>query len=78
MQLDRKSVDRMLGLDDRQLRRLIERLAGEAGIDTSALNIGTADLAALRAALGSASDSDLAKLAAQIEARQNGGESHGK
>lgn len=77
MQLDRKSVDQMLRMDDKQLRRFIAQLAAEAGIDISALKIGAGDLAALRATLGSASNQDLARLAAQIAAQQKGG-NHGK
>lgn len=76
MQLDRKSVDRLLRLDDRQLRQLIDRLAAEAGIDASALGVSTADLGALRAALGQASDGELAELARTIEgarSRSGGG-----
>lgn len=77
MQLDRKSLNQMLRMDDKQLRQLINRLAGEAGIDRASLNISDSDLAALRKALGSASDSELTNLAAQLESRQNGGNRHG-
>lgn len=74
MQLDRKGIDRVLGLDDRQLRRLIERLAAEAGVDTSSLGVSTADLGALRAALGQAGDADLEVLSRTLEeARRSGG-----
>ncbi len=78
MQLDRKALRQMLTLDDDQLRRLIERLAREAGLPPSALPLGNADLSALRTALSSASDAELARIAAQITAAQNGGGAHGQ
>lgn len=52
MQLDRKSLNQMLRMDDKQLRQLINRLAGEAGIDRASLNISDSRPSALRKALG--------------------------
>ncbi len=76
MQFDRKSLERMLALDDEELRRLIDRLARESGINPGVLKLGSTDLAALRAAIGSASDAELNRLTTQIAERQNGGKSH--
>lgn len=77
MQFDRNSLNQMLRLDDKQLRQLIDRLAGEAGIDRAAIKVSDGDLAALRKALGSASDSELNSLASQLAKQQNGGGRHG-
>lgn len=76
MQFDRKSVDRMLNMEDDSLRQLIAGLARDAGIDPAALKIGPTDLAALRRAFGSMSDEELRRLAAQLG--QNGGQKHGQ
>ncbi|MBQ2766662.1 MAG: hypothetical protein IJF49_01125 [Clostridia bacterium] len=78
MQLDRKSVERMLRMDDNSLRQLINRLAHDAGIDLNALNISTADLGEVRRAFGTASDAELNALAAQIEAQRKGGGRDGR
>lgn len=76
MQFDRKSVDRMLNMEDDSLRQLIAGLARDAGIDPAALKIGPADLAALRRAFGAMSDEELHRLAGQLG--QNGGKNHGQ
>lgn len=76
MQFDRKSVDRMLNMEDDSLRQLIAGLARDAGIDPAALKIGSADLAALRRAFGAMSDEELRRLAGQLG--QNGGKNHGQ
>jgi len=78
MQFDRNAVNRMLRLDDGQLRQIIARLADEAGIDRAALNLSAGDLQALRQALGSASDQELTRLAEQLESQKNGGNTHGR
>lgn len=78
MQFDRNAVNRMLRLDDGQLRQIIARLADEAGIDRAALNLSAGDLQALRQALGSASDQELTRLAEQLESQKNGGSAHGR
>lgn len=77
MQVDKAAIDRMLKLDDRQLRQLIAQLAAGAGIAPGGLTVSDADLAALRKALGGASPEALAQLAAQLAA-QNRGMNHGK
>ena len=74
MQFDRKSVDRILNMDDDSLRQLIAGLARNAGIDPAALKIGTADLASLRRAFGTMSDEELRRLTGQTG--QNGGNKH--
>ena len=80
MQLDRKTINRVLDLDDRQLRRLIEHLATEAGVDASALGVNTTDLTALRRALGQAGDAELEAMSRSLEEvrrRSKGGDGRG-
>ncbi len=68
MDIDRRSLSRLLSLNDRQLVRMIEQLASENGIDLESFNVSTSDVAGLRQALGSISDEDLNSIAAQYEA----------
>ncbi|HOA85291.1 MAG: hypothetical protein GX057_06755 [Clostridiales bacterium] len=66
MQLDRDAVERLLGMNDTQLKFLIKKLATEAGLDLSAFNISSNDISSLRNALAKASDEDIAKAAEQL------------
>ena len=59
MQLDRKMLDRLLSLNDRQLQAVIDKLVSEYGLDLSAFQVRAGDMAALRRAIRSASDEDL-------------------
>lgn len=77
MQFDRKSVDRMLNMEDDSLRQLIAGLARDAGLSPDALKVSPADLAALRRAFGSMSDEELRRMAQQF-GEQKGGSGHGK
>ncbi len=77
MTLDRNAVNQLLSLNDRQLAIVIKKLAAEAGIDTSAIQINAANVAAIRAALSMATDEDLKSLAEQLGKMQKGGGYHG-
>jgi hypothetical protein len=66
MQLDRKAIDHLLGMNDAQLKFVISKLAVEAGLDLSAFNISGNDIASIRKALGNATDADIAKAAEQL------------
>lgn len=77
MTLDRNAVNQLLSLNDRQLAIVIKKLAAEAGIDTSAIQINAANVAAIRAALSMATDEDLKSLAEQLGKMQKGGGRHG-
>lgn len=70
MQLDRRALNRLLSLSDRQLETVIERLASEYGLDLSSFQIKEGDMESLRRALGSATDEDLLRLGEQLK---NGG-----
>ena len=54
MQIDKKMLDRLLGMNDDQLGDLIRRIATESGIDPAVLGISTENIAAIRAALSKA------------------------
>ena len=67
MQIDRASLERLLSLNDRQLKMIITKLAEDSGIDPTSLNINPSDVQSIRNALSSATDSDLAKIAQMYE-----------
>ena len=74
MQIDRKSLERLLMLNDRQLAAMIKRIAGEGGIDLSSFNVNPADLDSVRRALRGATDEDLLNITKQYEQmKKNGG-----
>ena len=56
----------MLLLNDRQLETVVKKLATDYGLDLAALNISTDNIAALRRALQSATDEELAALGEQL------------
>jgi ribosome recycling factor len=62
MQLDRKKLDRLLGMNDEQLSALVQSIAKESGIDPSALGLNPNNIQSIRQALGSATDEDLKEL----------------
>ena len=66
MQFDRKALDRLLLLNDRQLETVVRKLAGEYGLDLSSLQITTDNLKGLREALRAATDEELAALGEQL------------
>ena len=60
MQLDKKSLERLLKLNDDQLRGVLGKLLAEYGVDVSRVPLAQMDMTALRAVLGAATDRDLA------------------
>lgn len=66
MMLDRNALNRLLSLNDNQLKSVVERLAADSGIDFSSFNVSPDDIASVRAALSGATDSDLENLAQQL------------
>ena len=67
MQIDRASLDKLLSLNDLQLKLVITKLIRESGIDPAEFHINPADLASVRQALGSVSDEELARIAEQFD-----------
>lgn len=69
MQLDRNAINRMLTLNDAQLKALIRSLAQSSGLDLSAFNISENDVESIRRALAGATDADIARAAEQLGQR---------
>ncbi len=62
MQLDKKSIERLLKLNDDQMRAVIGKLLTEYGIDVSRVPLSSMDMSALRAVLQLAGEEDVARL----------------
>ncbi len=72
MQLDRKSLDTLIALDDAQLKFVISRLAVNAGIDIGHFDLNTNDAKKIREVLANLTDADIALAQSQIDARRRG------
>lgn len=70
MEIKRENIDKLLSLNDWQLKMIIQKLASESGIDPSQFNIDTNSIESIRRALSSASDEELKQIAEQYEQRQ--------
>ena len=62
MQIDRKTLQHLLSMDDQKLSLLLNRVAQESGLSPEALGARPDDIASIRAALGSATEEDLKRL----------------
>ena len=71
MQLDREAINKLLSLNDIQLRIVISRLLRENGIDPSALDIDTRNMANLRSVLKNATDEDLKRASEILSSAKN-------
>ncbi len=67
MKLDRKTLNKLLAMNDAQLRAVMEKLAREYGLDLSAFHVREGDMQSLRRAIANATDEDLIRLAEQFE-----------
>ena len=76
MKLDRNAIHALLALDDDQLRAIIRGLAARSGASPDALHITQSDLAAVRQALRSATDEDIAQAMRRL-GLTGGGNPHG-
>lgn len=70
MQLDKKSLNRLLALSDRQLQIFVEKLATEYGLDLSHFQVREGDIQSLRNAIRNATDEDLLDLTRQLKDRR--------
>ncbi len=61
MQLDKKSLERLLRLNDDALRGVLGHLLTEYGVDTSRVPLENLDMTALRALLSAATDEDISR-----------------
>lgn len=75
MTFDKKSLDRLLSLDDEMLRSVLTRLLAEYGVDPSAVPLRNMDMGRLRDALRGATDEDIARFMQLMQAsgKANGG-----
>ena len=73
MQIDRKMLNGLLALNDRQLQALFVRLIKESGIDPSQFNVDPQSVQSIRSAIKNASDEDLTRIAEQYESNKKGG-----
>lgn len=76
MQLDKKSLDRLLALNDQQLRGVLRALLSEYGVDPATVPLEQFDMTKLRAVLGSATDEDIKRFMTMLSA--SGGNSGGR
>lgn len=73
MQLDQKSLDRLLKLNDDQLRGVLGKLLAEYGVDVSRVPLQQMDMTALRAVLSAATDEDIARFVQMLGGGASGG-----
>lgn len=73
MQIDRKMLDSLLSLNDRQLHTLFVKLIRDSGIDPAQFNIDPQSVGSIRNAIKNATDEDLTKIAEQYTANKKGG-----
>lgn len=76
MKIDKKSLDRLLKLNDDQLRRVMAGLLSEYGIDPSAVPLEQFDMGKLRMVLQTATDDDIRRLLTALGGTP-GGDHHG-
>lgn len=62
MQIDRNMLEKLLTMNDAELRSVIETVATEAGIDPAMLGLDTQNIGSIRRALGSATDTDIKQI----------------
>ena len=74
MQLDKKSLDRLLKLNDDQLRGVLGKLLAEYGVDVSRVPLGQMDMTALRAVLSAATEEDVARFLQMMGGTPGGGQ----
>jgi hypothetical protein len=70
MEIKRENIDKLLSLNDWQLKMIIQKIANESGIDPSQFNIDTGSIESIRRALSTATDDDLKQIATQYEQNQ--------
>lgn len=75
MQLDKKSLDRLLALNDDQLRMVLRGLLKEYGVDPSTIPLEQFDMGKLRTALSAATEEDVKRFMTMLSGQggQGGG-----
>ncbi len=72
MQLDRNQLNRLLRLNDDQLRAVLGKLLAEYGLDAAAFPLASMDMSRLRAVLQTATDEDIARFMSGVGASSVG------
>ena len=67
MEIDRNALDKLLRLNDTQLKMVIRNLAASSGIDPRDFNINPSDVSSIRRALSTVSDEELCQIARAYE-----------
>lgn len=67
MEIKRENIDKLLSLNDWQLKMIIQKIAAESGIDPAQFNINTNSIDSIRKALTNATDEELRQVAEQYE-----------
>lgn len=62
MPMDKQQIDRLLRLNDDQLRAVLGKLLASYGVDVSRVPLATMDVGALRMLLQNASEQDIERL----------------
>jgi hypothetical protein len=77
MNLDQNSIKRLVSLNDKQLRQVLQKLAADYGVDLSAFPLGEQELARIRSVLSVANPQDIQQFLNQfpdIQSRLRAGE----
>ena len=72
MHLDKRTLQKLLLMNDEQLTAVIRSLAENSGLDLSDFNIRPDDVTSIRSALSGATDEDLARAAEQLRGFRKG------
>ncbi len=72
MQLDERSINRLLSLNDKQLEELILKIGKESGIDLGTFHISSTDAQSIRSALRGFTSADLERANEALHAYQSG------
>ena len=67
MQIDRKTLEGLLALNDKQLMSLVQGLARNSGVDLGQFKVDTSDVQSVRRALSSITDEDIQKIVSQYQ-----------
>ena len=70
MQINREGLDKLLNMNDIQLKMVITKLVSQSGIDPAQFNIDPSSIESIRRVLSSATDADLARIAEQYAQNQ--------
>lgn len=67
MQIDRKTLDSLLAMSDKQLMALVGRLAAGSGVDLGQFQIDLSSVKSVRDALSGLSDEDISRIVQQYK-----------